>query len=236
MTPAAADEIRQAVRRFRASGKPVIAHSPGLQARRHGDLQLYGRGRGQSNCGCRTRPASRPTGLSGRDPVPGPRLREIRRRCRVRAALRVQERRQRVHPERLHGRPPRGDDGLDDVDLRQRRWPISRAIARMQPAGPEDDASRPGPIRRQQALSLKLIDKIGQVEEAEAEAKRLAGNGAEIVEFGDYASIQGRAHRLGQRRHRHRRRRGRDPDRARADVGLRRRLVDRVRCDGRGHL
>src|SRR5690606_3503423 len=30
MTPASADELRQAVRRFRASGKPVIAHSQGL--------------------------------------------------------------------------------------------------------------------------------------------------------------------------------------------------------------
>ena len=31
LAPAAADEIRQAVRRFRASGKPVIAHSQGFQ-------------------------------------------------------------------------------------------------------------------------------------------------------------------------------------------------------------
>ena len=31
MTPASADEIRQAIRRFRASGKPVIAHSQGFQ-------------------------------------------------------------------------------------------------------------------------------------------------------------------------------------------------------------
>lgn len=31
MTPAAADEVRQAIRRFRAAGKPVIAHSQGFQ-------------------------------------------------------------------------------------------------------------------------------------------------------------------------------------------------------------
>jgi protease-4 len=31
ISPASADEIRQAVRRFRASGKPVIAHSQGFQ-------------------------------------------------------------------------------------------------------------------------------------------------------------------------------------------------------------
>jgi protease-4 len=48
-----------------------------------------------------------------------------------------------------------------------------------------------GPYSAEQALSLKLIDKIGQVEEAEAEAKRRAGSGAKIIEFGDYSSSQG---------------------------------------------
>ena len=46
-------------------------------------------------------------------------------------------------------------------------------------------------LRSKQALQRKRIDKVGQVEEAEAEAKRRAGKGAEIVEFGDYASSQG---------------------------------------------
>ncbi|RZJ93349.1 MAG: signal peptide peptidase SppA, partial [Brevundimonas sp.] len=31
MTPASADEVRQAIRRFRAAGKPVLAHSQGFQ-------------------------------------------------------------------------------------------------------------------------------------------------------------------------------------------------------------
>ncbi len=48
-----------------------------------------------------------------------------------------------------------------------------------------------GPWSSEQARQRKLIDKIGQVEEAEAEAKRLAGKNAEIMEFGDYASSKG---------------------------------------------
>ncbi|WP_242482728.1 S49 family peptidase, partial [Thiocystis violacea] len=48
-----------------------------------------------------------------------------------------------------------------------------------------------GPYSAEQALANKLIDKIGQVEEAEAEVKRRAGKGAEIVEFDQYTSDKG---------------------------------------------
>jgi protease-4 len=48
-----------------------------------------------------------------------------------------------------------------------------------------------GPWSAPEALQRKLIDKIGQVEEAEAEVKRRAGRGAEIMEFSDYAASHG---------------------------------------------
>ena len=48
-----------------------------------------------------------------------------------------------------------------------------------------------GPHSSAQALQRRLIDKIGQVEEIEAEARRRAGRGSEIMEFGDYASSKG---------------------------------------------
>ena len=48
-----------------------------------------------------------------------------------------------------------------------------------------------GPYTAEQALSNKLIDKVGQVEEAEIAVKGRAGKGAEIVEFGKYLSQKG---------------------------------------------
>ena len=40
-------------------------------------------------------------------------------------------------------------------------------------------------------MANRLIDKVGQVEEAETAAKSRAGKGAEIVEFGEYLSQKG---------------------------------------------
>src|SRR5690606_8578441 len=48
-----------------------------------------------------------------------------------------------------------------------------------------------GPYSSAQALQARLIDHVGQVEEAEAEIKRIAGDKSQIVEFSDYASSQG---------------------------------------------
>ncbi|MDQ9450020.1 hypothetical protein RF145_02125, partial [Escherichia coli] len=48
-----------------------------------------------------------------------------------------------------------------------------------------------GPYTADQALANRLIDKVGQVEEAEAAVKARAGRGAEIVAFGKYVSQKG---------------------------------------------
>ena len=54
-----------------------------------------------------------------------------------------------------------------------------------------------GPWSSAEALQRKLIDKVGQVEEAEAEIKRRAGRNAVLVELGDYASAKGERHGSG---------------------------------------
>jgi protease-4 len=48
-----------------------------------------------------------------------------------------------------------------------------------------------GPWTAEEARARGLITHLGEVEQAEAEAKRRAGRGAEIVEFGDYVDAKG---------------------------------------------
>jgi protease-4 len=52
-----------------------------------------------------------------------------------------------------------------------------------------------GPYLAEDAARLRLIDKVGQVRDAEQAALKLAGDGAEAVEFGDYG--RGRVHAPG---------------------------------------
>lgn len=188
MTPAAADEIRQAVQRFKTSGKRVIAHSQGLNPV-GAVISTYMVGGAASELWMQGTARFEATGLSsetlflgrafekyGIDP-------EFEQRYEFKSAVNqyTESDYTAAHREAATAWMTSVHDSAIGNIARDRR---------MQPAALKT-ALEAGPYSAQQALSLKLIDKIGEVEQAEAEAKRLAGSGAEIVEFGDYASTQG---------------------------------------------
>lgn len=72
------------------------------------------------------------------------------------------------------------------------------AADRKMDAGVLKTALEAGPYQADQALSLKLIDKVGQVREAEQALLDKAGEGAQTIDFDDYADAsRGRDHRVG---------------------------------------
>ncbi|MBB5744499.1 signal peptide peptidase SppA [Brevundimonas variabilis] len=188
MTPAAADEIRQAVQRFKTFNKRVIAHSQGLNPV-GAVISTYMVGGAASELWMQGTARFEATGLSsetlflgraferfGVDP-------EFEQRYEFKNAVNqyTQSDYTAAHREAATAWMLSVHDSAVGNIARDRR--IQPAVLKT--------TLEAGPYSAQQALSLKLIDKIGEVEQAEAEAKRLAGDNAEIVSFSDYASTKG---------------------------------------------
>ncbi|ADL02096.1 signal peptide peptidase SppA [Brevundimonas subvibrioides] len=188
ISPASADEIRQAVRRFRASGKPVIAHSQGFQP--VGTvISSYMVGASASELWMQNTASFQATGFSADSIFLG--------RAFDRYGVRAEFEQRYEYKNAVNEYTQSDYTGPHREAMTA--WMTSiydsaianAAFDRKVTAAALKTTIEAGPYSAPQALSLKLIDKIGQVEEAEAEAKRRAGNGADILEFGDYASSKG---------------------------------------------
>ena len=188
LNPATADELRQAVRRFRAAGKPVIAHSQGFLP--VGTvISSYMVGASASELWMQNTASFQATGFSADSVFLG--------RAFERYGVNAQFEQRYEYKNAVNEFTQSDYTGPHREAMTA--WMTSiydSALAnaasdrRVQPAALKTTIEA-GPYTAQQALSLKLIDKIGQVEEAEAEAKRRAGTGSDIVEFDDYASAKG---------------------------------------------
>jgi protease-4 len=188
LNPATADELRQAVRRFRAAGKPVIAHSQGFLP--IGTvISSYMVGASASELWMQNTASFQATGFSADSVFLG--------RAFERYGVNAQFEQRYEYKNAVNEFTQSDYTGPHREAMTA--WMTSiydSALAnagsdrRVQPAALRATIEA-GPYSAQQALSLKLIDKIGQVEEAEAEAKRRAGNGSDIVEFDDYARTKG---------------------------------------------
>ena len=188
ITPAAADEIRQAVRRFRASGKQVIAHSQGFQPVGT-TVSSYMIGASASELWMQNTASFQLAGFSA-DSIFLDRAFE---RYGVNAQFEQRyEYKNAVNEYTQSDYTPAHREAMT-------AWMTSIYTSALGHAAQDRKVTpaalratiEAGPYSSADALRLKLIDKIGQVEEAEAEAKRRAGRKSEIVEFGDYASAQG---------------------------------------------
>ena len=188
LTPAAADEVRQAIRRFRASGKPVIAHSQGLQPV-GASISSYMVGASASELWMQNTASFQVTGLSTDQIFLG----RAFERYGVRADFEQRYEYKNAVNEYTQS------DFTEPHREAMTAWMTSIYLSaignaaqdrKMTPAALRT-AIEAGPYTAEQALAARLIDKVGQVEEAEAEAKRRAGRRAEIVKFGDYASAAG---------------------------------------------
>lgn len=189
VTPASADEVRQAIRRFRASGKVVIAHSQGFQP--VGTvISSYMVGAAASELWMQNTSSFQVSGFSSDEMFLGRAFdkygvrADFEQRYEYKNAVNTYTQSDFTAPHReamTAWMTSIYDSALTSIG-NDRKTPLAALKATIEA----------GPYSAQQALSLKLIDKIGQVEEAEADARRRAGDEkADILEFGDYASSQG---------------------------------------------
>ena len=188
ITPAAADEIRQAIRRFRASGKVVLAHSQGFQPV-GATVSSYMIGASASELWMQNTAGFQLAGFSSDSVFLG----RAFDKYGVNAEFEQRyEYKNAVNEYTESDFTPAHREAMTAwmtsiytsalANAAQDRKVTAAALRATIEAGPYSSA---------QALQRRLIDKIGQVEEAEAEAKRRAGRNAEIMEFGDYAASKG---------------------------------------------
>lgn len=188
INPAAADEIRQAVRRFRASGKVVLAHSQGFQPVGT-TVSSYMVGASASELWMQNTAAFQLAGLSTDSLFLG----RAFDRYGVNAEFEQRyEFKNAVNEYTQNDYTPAHREAMTAWMTSIYTSALAHAAQdrRLTPAALRATIEA-GPYSSAQALQLKLIDKIGQVEEVEAEAKRRAGRNAEIMEFGDYTASQG---------------------------------------------
>ena len=194
MTPAAADEVRQAVRRFRASGKVVIAHSQGFQPVGT-TISSYMVGASASELWMQNTASFQLTGFSADQIFLG--------RAFDKYGVNAQ------FEQRYEYKNAVNEYTQSDFTPAHREamtaWMTSIYTSAIANAASDRKVTpaalratiEGGPWSSAEALQRKLIDKIGQVEEAEAEIKRRAGRNAVLVELGDYASAKGERHGSG---------------------------------------
>ncbi|GAA0647601.1 signal peptide peptidase SppA [Brevundimonas lenta] len=188
VTPAAADEIRQAIRRFRRSGKVVIAHSQGFQPVGT-TVSSYMIGASASELWMQNTASFQLTGFSA-DAIF---LRRAFDKFGVEAEFEQRyEYKNAVNEYTQSDFTPAHREAMT-------AWMTSIYDSALANAAQDRKTTLPalkatieaGPYSSGQALQRRLIDKIGHVEEAENEIKRRAGRGAEIMDFHDYAASQG---------------------------------------------
>ena len=185
MTPAVADELRQAVHRFRASGKPVFAHSQGF-APTGAVMSTYMVGASASELWMQNTAGFQATGFSADSLFLGRAFQkygvkaDFEQRYEYKNAVNEYTQSDYTGPHREA----------------MTAWMTSIYDSALSQAARDRKTTAPalrtlieaGPYTAEQALANRLIDKVGQVEEAETAAKSRAGKGAEIVEFGEYLS------------------------------------------------
>jgi protease-4 len=188
MTPAAADEVRQAINRFRASGKTVIAHSQGFMPV-GAVVSSYMVAASADQLWMQNTANFQVTGLASDSLFLGRAFQkygvqaEFEQRYEYKNAVNEYTQSDYTGPHReamLAWMTSIYDSALANTAHDRKATPEALKAT-----------IEAGPYSAEQALSLKLVDKIGQVEDAEAAAKAKAGKDAKIIAFGDYASMQG---------------------------------------------
>lgn len=194
MTPAYADEIRQAVQRFRKSGKLVVAHSQGF-APSGVVMSSYMLAASADELWMQNTSSFQATGLSmdsmflGRAAEKYGVKADFEQRYEYKNAVNefTQSDFTPAHREAMTAwMNSIYTSVLSVVATDRKQDPVAlKAVIEAGPYTPE------------QALQLKLIDKIGQVEEAEAYVKEKAGKDAKIIKLGDYGSMKGQRSSMG---------------------------------------
>jgi protease-4 len=185
MTPAAADELREAIKAFRASGKSVVAHSQGLYA----DGTVVSTYELAAACGqvwMQPGASFQVTGLARDDLF----FKRFFDRHGVQADF------QQRYQYKTAVNPFLYDDYTAAHRESELSWMGSVFTTALANAAADRGQSpkamtaviMAGPWSAEDARSRGLIDKVGQVREAEDAALKAAGSGAKLTPFDTYAA------------------------------------------------
>ena len=183
LSPAAADELRDAVLSFRRTGKRVIAHSQGVYPSAF-PTATYMMGAASGAFWMQPAASLQVTGVARED------MFFKRAFDKYGIAADYQQRyeyKNAVNPYLVDDYTPAHREGeLGWVTgVYTSELAAAAADRRMDPAVLRATLEG-GPWMAEDALGKGLIDRVGQVEEAEASLKAAAGSGAQLVDFGTY--------------------------------------------------
>jgi protease-4 len=182
--PGLADELHLAIKHFRTSGKPVIAHSQGLYPSGF-VTATYMMGAGADELWMQPGASFQVTGLANED--------LFFKRAFDKYGVKADYEQRYEYKNAVNGYL------YDDYTPAHRAAELSwlgsvydtdvAAVAadRKLPAAKLKSTLEAGPYLAEEALGLHLIDHLGQVHEAETTLLRKAGQGAQMVDFEDYA-------------------------------------------------
>ena len=185
MTPAAADEIRQAISRFRRAGKPVIAHSQGMY-QSGAVVSSYMVGAAADEFWLQGNAGLQAAGLSTEEIF----------FSRAFERYGVQPEFEQRYEYKNAVNPFLQSDYTAAHREATLSWMNAVYLSAVANAARDRDMDRTvlqqaleaGPAVGQVARERGLVDRLGQVEEAEQRALTRAGEGAETIHFHDYAA------------------------------------------------
>jgi protease-4 len=182
--PGAADELRLAVKAFRASGKKVIVHSQGLYPA--GMIaSTYMIGSSGDEFWMQPGASLQVTGVASEDIF----FKRFFDKYGIKADFEQRaEYKNAVNPYLYSDyTPAHREASLSWMTAVYTHALGAAAVDRKKDPAALRRALEIGPHDAEEAKSLGLIDKVGQVQEAEDAALALAGKRAETMDFGDYA-------------------------------------------------
>ncbi|HEY9216513.1 MAG TPA: S49 family peptidase, partial [Phenylobacterium sp.] len=183
MEPAAADELRLAIKRFRAAGKPVIAHSQGIYP--SGVVtSTYMLGASADELWMQPAASLQVTGIASEDVF----LKRAFDKYGVEAEFQQRkEYKNAVNPYLYSDYTPQHLEAqLSWMGSVYRSELVTAALDRKKDPAALQTALEAGPYLAEEAQRLGLIDKIGQVKDAETALIGRVADGAKLVSFGDY--------------------------------------------------
>lgn len=181
--PAAADEIRLALKRFRATGKTVLAHSQGLYP--SGMItSTYMLGAAADELWMQPGASFQATGIASEDIF----FKRFFDKYGVKANYEQRyEYKNAVNPYLYSDYTPAHREAqLSWMGSIYDTTVATAAADRKQSPQALRKTLEAGPFLAEEAATLKLVDKVGQVREAEKTLLAKAGAGAKLVDFDDY--------------------------------------------------
>ncbi|MFI4974979.1 MAG: signal peptide peptidase SppA [Caulobacterales bacterium] len=184
MAPAAADELRLAFKRFRASGKPIIAYSQGLYPQ--GVVtSTYELAAASGNVWMQPAASFQVTGIASQDLF----FKRLFDKYSVKADFQQRYEYKNAVNGYLYDdyTPAHREAELSWLGSVYDTALAAAAADRKQPAAALRATLEAGPYSAEQARAKGLIDQVGEEKDAEQAILKAAGDGAKLMAFSDYA-------------------------------------------------